>query len=426
VVIGAKGKIMMNNKDKGHINLVSGTILKKPLRSGLLFLSLVVLSLTGACTSHNGTPAPTGLPVPTAPLTAPENLTLQPSGPQQVTLSWSTTSTEQDQFVISRSENGGEYAQIGIVDGAERQYVDDAVATQTSYTYQLYAEDATRTSDSIYSDAYTHHYFDACLSNPPAPDATAVIFYDIPVSGLTYRTSTTYAVTDDTGSFNWDQTGDVNFSIGYIDIGVLHSGDKVGLQSIALNWGGYTARVRNNLLRLFIALDEDSDTTNGIQLPCDLSLAYGEIDPTLTYDSFAQQETVIRLIGSTPLPTANEADARLYQYMFQDYVGHYNLDWAVLLGGIFPFHSNIAFDIDEYGNVINTSSLITYKHIDPFNNYRLRITDASEFLFASMGLSYYKLEVYANILPDQTIQGTVTLESYLGDDEDGIAWGGRL
>lgn len=411
---------MINNKDKGHINVISGTVLKKTLRAGLLFLSLVALSLTSACNSHNGTP----VPAPSGPLTAPENLTLQPTGPQQVTLNWSTSSTEQDQFVISRSENGGEYAQIAIVDGAEHQYVDDAVAMETTYAYQLYAEDATRTSDSIYSDAYTHHYFDACLSTPPAPDATAVTFYDMPISGLTYLTSTTYAVTDDTGSFNWDQTGDVNFSIGYIDIGVLHSGDKVGLQSIALNWSGYTAMVRNNLLRLLIALDEDSDTTNGIQLPCDLSLAYGEIDLKLSYDSFAQQGTVIRLTGGKRLPTPDEADALLYQYLFQDYVGHYELKWTVVIGGLIPINSTISFDIDEYGNVINTPDLVTYKHIDPFNNYRLRITDLDEAVFASLG--YYKLEVYANILPDQTIQGTVTLESFLGADVDGNAWGGRL
>jgi len=357
-------------------------------------------------------------------LSPPENLSLKSTGPHQVTLSWSITSAEQDQFVISRSENGGDYSQIGIVNGTERQFIDDSVTTQIVYSYQLYAQDATQTSDSIYSDEYTHPYFDACISTPPTPDATAVTFFDMPVSGLTYSTSMTYAVSDNSGAINWDKSGDIKFSLGYINIGTLHSGDKVGIHPIALNMGGRTETTRNNLLRLLIALDKDSDTTNGIQLPCDVSLAYGEINPTVDYSSFAQEETVIRLTGGTPLPSAQEANALYYKYLFHDYVGHYELKWKVYLAGIIPFQSTIPFDIDEYGNIINTYDFITYKHIDPLNNYRLRITDLDEIMLGSIG--YYKLEVNANILPNQTIKGTVALVSFTGDDLDGDAWGGRI
>lgn len=382
-------------------------------QKAFLFFALLIVMLN-ACGGSGSNP----------PLQAPENLTLTSTGPHHVKLSWTASPTLSAHFVIKRSDDSGEYTEIGEVSSSVNEYVDDGVSPDITYVYQVYAEDDTRQSDAVYSEPYHHPYFDACATPVTTSTAPSVSFYDMPVSGLHYITSTTESVSDPEGTFTWDQASDVQFSIGYVNIGPLHAGDKPGILTIAKNLDGRTETTLYNLLRLFIALDEDHDTTNGIQLPCELSLAYGDIDPTVDKDSFAQQETVQRLTADSPLPLAKDAETLYEQYLFHDYIGHYQVQWSAKIGGLIDVGAKFSFDLDKNGTISNEPESVVSIHIDPHDDYHLEIVDLSALILG--GIGFYELEFDAHILQDKTIQGEVVLKSVTIGDTTGDVWGGRI
>jgi hypothetical protein len=380
------------------------------MKKGVLVLAVWLVSTSG-CGGHDKPPPPPP---------APENLKLDPAGPHQVELSWTTAPSEGRTFIIERSENDTAYAPIG--ESSLPSFVDTGVSPEASYVYEVYAQNRSGKSAPVFSGEYRHPYLDACTAQPPAQDEPTVRFYDIQVGGLNYLQAQQFRVTDSGGSFQWDRYGDIPFSIGYIDIGTLKAGDKVGLRPLIRNQGGDIKPALTNLLRLLIALDEDAQPSNGIQLPCELSLAYGEIDPTSDFAEFARQETVARLTGGTPLPSAQEAKTIYQQSLFRDYVGHYALTWRILIDGILPIEATIPFDINEQGEIVNTGESIVDATVDPHSDYRLKIVDMAALALSSLG--YYKLEIHANIRPDQTIDGEVVIKGLMGDAE-GTVSGGR-
>ncbi len=386
-------------------------------RKGFCILLLLLASILSGCSDPNE--SSTSSPPPPAP----KDLILKPIGPSHARLRWETTSTAQSRFVIRRSVNGGEFTQIAEVDSASREFVDDGVSPDVIYVYQVYAEGFFGKSAPVNSSEYTHPYLDACNTPLAPPSAPLHSFYDMPISGLNYRYLDSFSVTDNNGAFQWDQVSTVPFSLGYIDIGSLKSGDKAGLKTLNDNRGGTTVTL-NNLLRLLMTLDEDKDSTNGIQLPCDISLAYGEINPFADYGSFSQQETVYRLTNGASLPSAEEASSRYVQYLFQEYVGHYELTWIILIDGIFPVSEVVSFDIDANGKIQNIADTVIDASVDPHNGYRLKIVDLAPLAFANAG--YYKMEITGFFRPDQTFEGEVVIKNYLGYDLEGIVVGKRI
>lgn len=381
------------------------------MKKGAIVFAVLLLSSAAGCRSHG---APSAVPP------APENLELDPTGPHDVALTWTPPASGVQTFVIRRSVDGNEYVQIG--EAASERFMDHGVSPGATYVYQVSAANTVGESEPAISDQYRHPYLDACNDPLAAQEDPLVSFYDFPVSGLTYLHEGEYSITDANGAFGWDRSGDIPFSIGYVHLGHLRAGDKVGLRPLARNLGGDPNPTLTNLLRLFIALDEDRDATNGTQLPCELSLAYGEIDPAADYATFAQQETVIRLTRGAPLPSAATAQDIYQRSLFRDYVGHYTLTWRVVIDGILPLEATIPFDIDEHGKIRNTGESIVDATLDPHGDYRLKIVDLAA--LALSGLGYYKLEIHANIHPDQTIDGEVVLKGLIGDSE-GRVWGGR-
>lgn len=387
-------------------------------RKGFFVLALVLVATLTGCPASDESAT---LPPPPA---APKNVVLTPTGPHHAKLSWTTSSSNQFRFIVERSENGSKFTQVAEVDSASHEFIDDGVSPATTYVYQIYAEGFFGKSAPAVSSEYIHPYLDACTTPPPSPSPPLRIFYDLPISGLNYSSWQSFSVTDGNGAFEWDQASTLPFSIGYVNIGSLNAGDKPGLKTLADNRGMYPDITLTNLLRLFIALDEDSDTTNGIQLPCSLSLAYGKINPSIDYALFPQQETVYRLTGGTPLPSAQEAKNIYVQYLFQDYTGHYELTWNILIDGMFPINDTVPFDLDTNGKVVNTAETIIDASVDPHDGYRLKIVDLAPLALVEFG--YYKMEITGYIKPDQSFDGEVIIKNYLGNDLKGTVTGGRI
>lgn len=384
-------------------------------RNGILLLVLLFFMSLTACTNGSGnTPTPG----------TPENLTLTTIGPNHVKLNWSIEPTKLDSFIIERSENNLEFSPIASVNAETFEFIDDGISLDTTYTYQVYASFKKERSDPATSESYSHPNIETCNTPMSAPAEPTSIFYDIPVSGLTYTYENSYFNTDSKGAFTWDGSTPVHFSIGYIDFGYLKAGDKAGLMSIARNYNADTRVTINNLLRLLTTIDEDNDASNGIQISCQASLAFGEIDPTLNYDAFAQQETVYRLTNGTPLLSASDARTRYERYLYQDYVGHYEANWSVVVEGIVPISATIPFDINRNGDITNIGESITKAKLDPHKDYRLQIVDLAPLVLVNLG--FYKLEIDANIRPDKTIEGEVILKNAILGDIKGNVWGGRI
>lgn len=394
-------------------------------RKGIfVFTFILACSLLTGCEDNQwpSTSVPSSSPL-SAP-TAPENLQLEATGPSHVKLTWTASSTTQSGFIIHRSDDGSGYTQIGAVPPFKASFVDDGVSPDVTYIYRVYAANASGQSNPATSEQYHHPYFDACTSPTPTQTGPLERFYDFPVSGLNYSSAATYSITDNNGSFAWDKITDIHFSLGYIDLGFLRPWDKVGLNSVARNLGGDFDITLNNLLRLFIALDKDGDATNGIQLPCQTSLAYGQINFTLDYVSFGQQETVYRLTGGTPLPSAQEARITYEQTLYRDYTGHYELSWSAVIGGMIPVGATIPFDLDINGTIYNTGESVIRATVDAHNNYHMKIIDLAALLLINLG--YYEIEISAYIRPDKTIDGEVTLKSVVLGNTKGTVRGQRV
>lgn len=379
-----------------------------------VFILLSVLALSGCERDIEPEPPPE----------APQNLELDPSGPHHVKLTWTSASSKKERFVIQRSDNGNKFARIAEVSPRAHEFIDDGVSPDTSYIYRVYAENHFHRSEPVASEEYRHPYLDACNSPSPTYQGTTATFYDFPVSGLNYTNGSTYSITDGNGAFEWDQASDIRFSLGYVDIGYLKAGDKAGLWPLSRNSGDTTNTTLNNLLRLLFVLDEDGDPVNGIQLPCDMSLAYGEINPSTDYDTFAQQETVIRLAGGTPLPSQSTVRTLYLHQLFRDYTGHYELTWGIFSYGQLVLSATIPFDLNKNGTIQNTGESIVEASINPHDDYHLHIVDLAALLLVELG--YYELEIDANIKPDYTLEGEVVLKSFLLGDSKGKVWGGRV
>lgn len=387
------------------------------MRKGFYVLALALVATLTGCPAQESSSSPHP--------SAPRNVMLTPTGPHHVKVSWTPPTSNQFGFVLQRSENGSVFTQIAEVDSTSHEFIDDGVTPTTTYVYQIYAKGFFGKSAPAVSSEYTHPYLDACTTPPPAPLSPVRTFYDLPISGLNYSSWESFSVTDSNGTFEWDQTSSLPFSIGYVSIGALNAGDKPGLKTLADNRGVNSNITLTNLLRLFIAIDEDKDTTNGIQLPCSLSLAYGKIDPSVDYATFPQQETVYRLTGGTPLPSAQEANNIYTQYLFKNYTGHYELDWRILVSGIIPINGTAPFDIDTNGKVVNTTDTIIDATVDPHDGYRLKIVDLSPLALAKYG--YYKLEITGYIKPDQTFEGEIIIKNINeNNDLEGTVIGGRI
>jgi subtilisin family serine protease len=108
---------------------------------------------------------------PGAPPSAPADLRADAMSPTRIDLTWTNTSSEQDEVYIERSTSGGPFSRIATVGGGATSFSDGSVAPSTGYAYQVKGKNA------VGEGAYSNVASATTEAEPPPPaDVVAAIF----------------------------------------------------------------------------------------------------------------------------------------------------------------------------------------------------------------------------------------------------------
>jgi len=116
------------------------------------------------------------------------------------------------------------------------------------------------------------------------------IFLDAPVSNLRFKTNSIEGFTGAGGSFNYRTSERIEFFIGALSLGSTFVNDVITPIDLVVNGSIDEARVINRAI-LLQSLDQDSDLTNGIQIPREAhgqapeSLAFAQASETFIQDT---------------------------------------------------------------------------------------------------------------------------------------------
>ena len=128
----------------------------------------------GGDSSYSNTAAATTLPA--AP-SAPSGLSASAASSAAIALTWTDSSTSEDEFTIERSTDGGAFGQIATTAANATEYTDTGLSAATVYTYRVRAHNGG--GDSAYSNTA------AATTLPAAPSAP---------SGLSASTTSSSAI----------------------------------------------------------------------------------------------------------------------------------------------------------------------------------------------------------------------------------------
>jgi hypothetical protein len=276
------------------------------------------------------------------------------------------------------------------------------------------------TNLSTYSDTVHafHYFFDACVSSPVVQNTSSGKLYPLIISGLNYSSDSHSSVTDMNSSFGFDANANTRFSIGYIPIANISAKALTSTSDLVAGITLGTSSAANaemNILRLLLALDGDTNSTNGIQLPCNLSTASGDIDFTLDEATFANQADVVRLLNGKVLPTQAQALTEFQNARNRYYSGNYAVYYSKLLSGMYPVATgHIYFTINVDGTVTVT------EFVDDSSSSNLTtasfLPDSSQNLYFRASRSdvlYSDLKIYANIGSSYAVTGRFELNGLL-------------
>ncbi len=122
------------------------------------------------------------------------------------------------------------------------------------------------------------------------------ILYDSAVSNLNYQTDSFSGFTDDAGQFQYRPHEAVTFSLGAIQLG-KRKGDNVITLLQLTDSDSVTDVVVTNMARLLQSLDDDLDSSNGIQIPALAhQSAVSNLDFSLSPEAFADDDRVHALM----------------------------------------------------------------------------------------------------------------------------------
>lgn len=341
---------------------------------------------------------------------------------QEVRLSWIDNSTNEDGFVIERSLDNIAFTEVGRVGRDAVTFSDMSTANNQMLYYRVAAYQ--RTNLSAYSDTVHafHYFFNACASSPVVQGTSVGKLYPLTISGLNYSSDHSSSVTDTNSSFGFDANANTRFSIGYIPIASISAKAFTSTNDLVAGITLGTSSAANaemNILRLLLALDGDTNSANGVQLPCNLSTAYGDIDFTLNEAAFATQADVIRLLNGNALPTQAQALAQFQDARNRYYSGNYRINYLNMLSGFIVVASgHIDFTINVDGTVTVTAfvddssgNLITASFLpDSAQNLYFRASRPD--------VLYSDLRIHANIDPSYAMTGKFELNGLLSVSGD--------
>ncbi len=301
---------------------------------GLLIFGLLWLLLGGCSQREN----------PPLPAEAPSDLTTTIVSASSIRLSWQDNGLYEQAFHIERSVDGADYIPIADVAGDVEEYLDSGLS-QGLYTYRVNATGKANTTP--YSNESTRELWqiDACLEPPlEATETFSGYFFELPISGLSYRNRDHISYTDSSGNYHYTTSGLSEFYLGYTPIGSVTNSPYVRYVDLAEALGAEDHRdiIFNNLLRLLMTLDSDDDPLNGIHIPCELSSRpYREINFRLDEQAFATQPGMEELVGWKPMISAESARTYYYFSAARYYAGSYSMQGTLTVDNTLPV--NIAF-----------------------------------------------------------------------------------
>ena len=356
------------------------------------------------------------------PLNQPLNLVVRVYSAQEVRLSWIDNSGNEDGFVIEKSLDNVTFAEVGRVGKDVVTFSDMSAANNQMLYYRVVAYQGTNLS--AYSDRVHafHYFFDACISSPASQGTSSGKLYPLTITGLNYSSDQYSSVTDVNSSFGFDTNANTRFSIGYIPIADISSKAYISTSELTAGITPGSSSATNaemNILRLLLALDGDADSTNGIQLSCNLSTETGDINFTLDETAFANQADVIRLLNGNVLPTQAQALTQFQDARNRYYAGSYKVYYSHVVSGFASDVSgHIYFAVNADGTMTVTEfvdnssgNLITASFLpDNAQNLYFRVSRS--------GVWYSDLRIKANIDPSYAMAGKYELNGLLSASGD--------
>ncbi len=149
-------------------------------------------------------------------------------------------------------------------------------------------------------------------------------FVDAPVAGLAYRTATLSGRTDAEGRFRYRSGETVRFAIGGLDLGAARGAAVITpVQLVAEGRPDHPEVLER--VRLLLALDEDGDPDNGIQIPEAAHDGLPDLDFTQDLDGQAGLTDFLATLPHAPtLTDAATAGAHLGSSLLALYAGDYS------------------------------------------------------------------------------------------------------
>ncbi|MBI5890828.1 MAG: hypothetical protein HZB47_09145 [Nitrosomonadales bacterium] len=383
--------------------------------ANIYWVAVLAISMLAGCGGNGGSGGGTSNSVL---LDQPLNPVVRVYSAQEVMLSWIDNSANEDGFIVEKSLDNITFTEVGRVGRNTVTFSDMTTANNQTLYYRVATYQGTNLS--TYTDTVHafHYFFDACVSSPVVQNTSSGKLYPLTISGLNYSSDHHSSVTDMNSSFGFDANANTLFSIGYIPISNISAKAFTSTNDLVagITLGtSSTANAEMNILRLLLALDGDTNSTNGIQLPCNLSTASGDIDFTLNETAFANQADVIRLLNGNVLPTQAQALSQFQDARKRYYSGNYRVFYANYLSGMYPVAvGHIYFTINVDGTVTVT------EFVDDSSSSNLTtasfLPDSAQNLYFRASRSdvlYSDLKINANIEPSYAMTGRFELNGLL-------------
>ncbi|QOV88077.1 fibronectin type III domain-containing protein [Humisphaera borealis] len=222
----------------------------------------------------------------TAPA-APSGLSAASPAAGTVNLTWSDNSANETGFIIERSDDGDEFAQIGTADAGETTYSDTTVAAGSTHYYRVLAVQGINSAPTGEVTGVSRPAAPANFAVTALSPTTSTVAWD----AVTGATGYTIEISTDAGS-NWTQAGTTTFATSFDDTGLTESDDYV-YRVIATNAGG--ASVASATVNIHTLPAAPTDLVATASIPTQVNLAWTDNSTSGVADIL-----VYRALGELP------------------------------------------------------------------------------------------------------------------------------
>jgi hypothetical protein len=179
--------------------------------------------------------------------------------------------------------------------------------------------------------ALTKSQFQMTVDPPPAGTAVSGVFRSDTVIGLGYVSGTHAGLTDNKGTFTYEEGQGITFSVGGVSIGGLPTAKTLVTPMDLVAQGTNASNRVLNVVRFLMMLDQDGNINNGIQISAAVTAAaaswapvdFDTTDLATTLGPLIQQASVADGVPHV-LPDAATAQAHLRTAFYCTHSGNYH------------------------------------------------------------------------------------------------------